>query len=444
MADDKKVFDVSKPKASPTSKPVIIGHKSAVKDTTIKVEDGNEKAPIDPLTEKAEEAVIKLDESKLSPVGEKTIEPSDELKAEMKQSADAKVQDESTDETLDQQTKDPSEVDNKEQEPSVLEPDEPVDESKTEPEKEEPKPDQKSEPQKSKSEQVGNESAVNTVLGEAGTAKQQEVQQLEKDEKVKKLVDEGKYVLPIGQPRKHHGKIGFMKGLAIFLVAFIVFSTGMVLAIDAELVKVNIKLPFDLIKKSQPADDAIVTPPVQQTPPTPPSQKPEDKKVEEITETTCLKPAVEGSLLICNLTDLGIKFSYPTAWNVEGVVKVAETNKYETKIGSEEGIYKYDSIKKQWINKSTNKADYIPSVITTNKNFTVYDLGGDVDVGSSSVSGCHYSKLAFEVKNNIVIVDGSTACATTATNPDGSTDVKYTIAQQNIDIENFAKSITNL
>ena len=426
MADEKKVFDVTNPgkvKADPTAKPVIIGHKVPVSDGTVNPDKPTpeEKEVADPLTEKSDTPALEVNESKLSPSSEKVIEPSEELVEQVKQEKK-----EDTEKPTEDKSKNETEIVEKEK-PNGPKPD------RTQAEEKPVEAEQKPE------DSTGKENAVNTVLGDAGNAKQAEVEALEKQERVNKLVEEGKYTLPIGPPRKHHGKIKFWQGLLILLTVFFLTIAGFALAIDAEIIKTDYKLPFDLIKKSNTQQSQNASPSL--TPSTPSTSQDSSTAAKDNTKTVCLKPTAQNDLLTCSLTDLGVKFSYPLEWNVEGVVTTAKTELYETEL--EENIYKYDSAKKQWINKSTNKVDYTPPAITTNKDFVVYDLGSDVDVAGSSVSGCHVGKLAFESNDSLIIVDASTACAAAIENTDSS-DIKYTISQQNKDINNFVKSIQKI
>ena len=251
-AEEKKVFDVSKPgktKAEPTSKPVIIGHKVTISDGTVNSDKkASPEKEADPLTPPAEEEIAPAkEEAKLNPTSEKKLTPSAELVEKVKKDK-ASGQDEAKEvgETKSAMPEsEPAEEPEVEKEESASEPEETESETA---EPAEPEVEKEPEPSKPDEKPSGNEAAVNTVLGEAGTVKEAEIAELEAQEKVKKLVSDGKYELPIGQPRRHHGKMSFTQGLVVLLIVFVLTLAGFALAIDSGLIESEYELPFNLIK----------------------------------------------------------------------------------------------------------------------------------------------------------------------------------------------------
>lgn len=92
----------------------------------------------------------------------------------------------------------------------------------------------------------GNESAIIDAIAEqAGSKKKtkdQDSEQKARNEALDKLIQEKKYFVPIGQVRKHHNRNA---GILI-LVLIVIFVAG-ILAIDAEVLNLGLKLPFDII-----------------------------------------------------------------------------------------------------------------------------------------------------------------------------------------------------
>lgn len=250
MAEEKKVFDVSKPgktKAEPTSKPVIIGHKVTISDGTVNSDKKATEKEDDPLTPPAEEAAPAKEESKLNPTSEKKLTPSAELVEKVKKDKSSGEEEaKAVGETKSAMPEsEPAEEPEPEKEPEP----EPESAEPTETETEEPET-KEEEPKAPKEDKkpTGNEAAVNSVLGEAGTVKEAEIAELEAQEKVKKLIDDGKYELPIGQPRRHHGKLSFIQGFLILVLVFVITLGVFALAVDAGLIESEYELPFNLIQ----------------------------------------------------------------------------------------------------------------------------------------------------------------------------------------------------
>lgn len=166
-----------------------------------------------------------------------------------------------------------------------------------------------------------------------------------------------------------------------------------------------------------------------------PSEAEKTKYIEakDYTKAACLKPPLEKDMLQCSLTELGVEFNYPVAWNIEGVVKVAKTTEYETGWGIAGGAYKFDSKSKQWTDLNTKKQVTEVNKNTSNAEFTVYDFGG-------GDAGCNFGRLIFEAKESLVIVNVPIACEDGIVSQDTST-TKYTLSQKEKDIKVFINSI---
>lgn len=99
------------------------------------------------------------------------------------------------------------------------------------------------------SDTVGSDAAsVNALAQTAETKKdaaKKAEEQVQKDAELQKLIDSHQYFVPIGA---HHHKDKKGRRLAWFLVFLIVALIGSYLAVDAELVDIGLKLPYDLIK----------------------------------------------------------------------------------------------------------------------------------------------------------------------------------------------------
>lgn len=68
-------------------------------------------------------------------------------------------------------------------------------------------------------------------------------QEAELQERISKLIEEKKYFVKIGETRRHKSA---STGIMLFLLLLVV--AGLYLAVDAELIKTSISLPYDFIK----------------------------------------------------------------------------------------------------------------------------------------------------------------------------------------------------
>ena len=213
----KKVFDVAKPGNSPadaTARPLIVGHKSEVADATItKSGAGN---PGKMITVKTGDASASTDETPpeavqqpISTTSHKTIQPlgHDEPKAENEPVAGSEATD----------PVEPA----AEPEPEAAEPEVPAESSDS--------------------------AVLDAVAGQAGGNRKsiEEAEAAAKKEAAEKLIASKQYFLPIDESKSVHRFERFMIGLLlVLLLSLIAFD----LAIDAGLIKTDIKPFVDLIK----------------------------------------------------------------------------------------------------------------------------------------------------------------------------------------------------
>lgn len=227
--DDKKVMDVSKPsetKAEATSKPVIVGHKTQVQDPMVSNEP--EQAEEEKATETPQP------EKRAKTGGERRIEPLvvEEVAAAVEEKSEK-------DET-------------------------PVEESETEADE---KPVENQTEEKSEDSKESDGAPVDSVLSGANSVKEAEIAAVQKQEALEKMMSSGDYRVPIGQPRKHHRKGSFVKGFLAVLATLTVLAAGAYLLVDANIIKTDIKLPYEFFKDSQPVEDTGG--PVKKVTPTP-------------------------------------------------------------------------------------------------------------------------------------------------------------------------------
>jgi hypothetical protein len=244
-----KVMDVSKPgKTTPaaTSKPVILGHKM-MKDPMVS------KSGAEGAEKSAEPSTAPL------PRGGKVIKPititeDGELKQDV--AAEEPVPVTKADDAMAAVVKEEPAIETApvvSQEASAEEP------AKEEPAKpstppEEPEsttdatsPDATLADKKEKTPGAEDSAVVDAVADQVGAKKKQQTQETEEEkqrrENIEKLIAEKKYFVPTGQvTKKRHTQWAMVALLLLVLIAAAIF------AIDAEVVDVGIKLPFDLIK----------------------------------------------------------------------------------------------------------------------------------------------------------------------------------------------------
>ena len=293
--DEKKVFDVSKPSEvtpSATSKPVIIGHKPLVSDPTIKSDkeitgEDDEATPVDPMNETAPDTTLptvadiaKDAASKPKVISVKSsarLKPSDDLVAAVAKDKQTGANSATNNEIAS------ALPENEVRKPAVPESEFPENRPRPDPPPTKAPERKKITPQPPESasekteEQPAEVAPVTSVLGDAQSTRQAEIAQQQRDEAVQKLMEEGNYRLPLGAKPHHHGqRRGNVIGLLLVLLAII----GVLgyLAIDSGFVKSNVKLPFDLIKNIEPADETFEPlPPTKKATPSPTEPKTEEK-----------------------------------------------------------------------------------------------------------------------------------------------------------------------
>jgi hypothetical protein len=224
MPDEpKKVFDVAKPgdsKPDASARPIIVGHGPMVQDPMMAAES---KDKSEPPTAPDLDAKAKADEEK-SPEkavfhGPKRIEP---LHTESEEDSPAKILEE---ETVPAETT----------------------EEKSEPAKE-TESETKTEDEKSTDEQTdtgsSDSAAVDALAASAEKRKIQETEaEMTKRKAMQELANSKKYYVPI---KETHGKKS--TGAFTVILLLLVVAAGFYLAVDAELIDIGMKVPFELIK----------------------------------------------------------------------------------------------------------------------------------------------------------------------------------------------------
>lgn len=308
--DEKKVFDVSKPsetKPSATSKPVIVGHKPLIGDPMVKKDepkedenaipinvmmDGEEPSDKPSVKESADENISEnvakpdKDVAKVA-VGAKTraLKPSKELTdsvEEGKETGENSATNNELKSSLPEEEKTDTTVDNEAQPTQQDEAsDDQAGDDDSEKEAEDDKP--------------GNNAAVGAVLGDPQSNRAAELAEIEKQEKIAKLLEDDNYKLKINKTTPAHGK-GKKGGPVLFLLVMLitVFLAGYAL-VDAGFFGQDIKLPYDFIKNQSTSEVDSTTQPTQKVTPPP---------VQNTTKS--------------NFTDSKSKltFSYPSTWKL--------------------------------------------------------------------------------------------------------------------------------
>jgi hypothetical protein len=204
------IYDISKPgktAASPTSKPVIVGHGSMVKNDPMVSSPDDEAVPENEKEEKVE--VRHKRETTIKPINLTSQDKEEETPPEEKQ-----------------ESKDDKNDDTKED-----------------------KPDEKKSKDDSDQPEASTSGAIDALAGEA-SAKRQSQKQKEAEENKKQAIQEliktGKYHLPI-----HDAVYRRTNAFALFinlLLVILLLLAGVVLAQDAGYIDIGLVLPFDLIK----------------------------------------------------------------------------------------------------------------------------------------------------------------------------------------------------
>lgn len=243
-----KVMDVSKPgKSTPaaTSKPVIVGHKIMK----------------DPMVSKNSTETDEKPEASSAPLPRKVIKPITITEdGELKQSPKTKQPELTVGDAMAAVVKQPEEIPASAEEPEVPAPQEPakpevtppIQESAEESSPETPPAAEKEtpteEPKPAEEESLGSETAVvdavaDQAVGKKKQAPEESEEEKQKRENIEKLIADKKYFVPTGQvTKKRHTQ------WAIIVLLLLVVALAVVAALDAEVLDIGVKLPFDLIK----------------------------------------------------------------------------------------------------------------------------------------------------------------------------------------------------
>ncbi len=397
--NDKKVFDVSKPKdvkAAATSKPVI-SHRPILKDPMVSkkvnvASDDDEdtktkpaangiltpagRKRIAPSAETVEHIGKRTNEATATSIAIKSAMPADEPEPPSPQFEEAPAEEPDALPIKDLN-------DAPAEEPAALEPGTtPAEEPAAEPESaepESPEPDEKPEPaeetlepEEDKAADVPDNSpgnaAVNSVLGNAQDSNNAEAALAEREAKIQELAESNKYKVEIGAARKHKGsggKIGW-----IILILLLLGLAGAYAAVDDGLIKTNITLPYHFFKQKQAA-----------------SQNSTPTVVTKKTVTTVPTSALPAGWATYENKDLGFMFNYLKKWGTPEVRDLSVTTagytppvpatltgkRYIVDFGTGGASAPTMWLKtKDWVKKGNTPADQICGPI----GFTSYDTTG--------------------------------------------------------------------
>lgn len=239
-SEDNKYFDVAGPGKTtpdPTSRPLIVGHRSILKQDPMMADNSSKPAEITVTNEpsKASDQEVKKagdSEEKVKVTRELNIKPPDGLKAAVSSANEAEAGSQATKET--KPTTDPSNQADK----STPTPSEPANQETPE--------DQEVKDETSAQASVSSQAGVNEVAKQVEAKKIDEKavkEAAEKQTALEKLITEKKYFVPIGEKKRRRNT------WVLLLVVIIAAVVGGYLAVDADLIKVDVELPVDLIKK---------------------------------------------------------------------------------------------------------------------------------------------------------------------------------------------------
>jgi len=284
---DSKVFDVAKPgKSKPmgTSRPVIISHAAPIKDATVINVNGTEEVPAQmsapsvtrkvispistgaaakPETKPTITVISDTDKPELATaplVAEAKVEepvadiPEETVKSEAddspKDSPAAETETAKADEAEASAEAEKS-VEEKPETPVTDEGTEPAPEAETKkagPE-EESNTDDTTETEEKSDESTGSEAASVDALAEASGKSKEDAKKAEEDAKkeaaLQEMIASKKYFVPLAHDSSQ--KKGSSRALVVLLI-LIILVAGAYLAIDAEVIKTSIKLPFQFFK----------------------------------------------------------------------------------------------------------------------------------------------------------------------------------------------------
>ncbi len=206
--EEKRIMDVSKPGETPadaTSRPVIVKHRSVMKDPMVAEPNPSQLDTSEDSTEVVEDKETSKDSTE--PVSRKA----------------AKIAPLTTEGGTDQQEETPAEPENVNEDEKA-----PEESADTE--------------EKSASQNLGN-AAVDALANEAMKKKKPSKEDIEKIAAIDKHIEDKTYFAPIGQISKRRAKMHWV----IFIIILLLLL-GAYIAIDAGLVLEDVSLPVELIK----------------------------------------------------------------------------------------------------------------------------------------------------------------------------------------------------
>jgi hypothetical protein len=333
------VMDVSKPgKSTPSasSRPVIVGHRPIMKDPMV-----NQTSPTD-TPKPDEDDNTEGEKIAVSRTAKKVIAP---------------ITSESTEEQKDTDSENlVEEVTPSTDEPTEVEPADAEEVSEETPE-EEPVDDKPAENDRSESDKESAKDAalVKTIVDKAAVNKKpkddnNKLSELEKKRQAEldKLIEDRKYYVPVGQMTKKKRRLG----LILFLLLFLAVA-GTYLALDAQLFKNDIKLPYEFFKEQE-ADTATDLPATT----TEQTNNETQNKIEEY-------KIPEGYTVYENKS-LGFKFAYPKSWeswaNILGSSQSIRSDSVDTFVYNDRAYdlpTYYDKSLQKWYTKDGTTKKYI-------------------------------------------------------------------------------------
>lgn len=260
LIDDAKVFDVAKPARSKpmgTSRSVIASHKASVKDDTMVDKPTITEKPEPLLPPSANRRVISPISEEEEIVGPKptkssiTVLPEEKPAEESMTTAPVVVSSDSTE-------KEEAEISQTETEQEILinnEPDEIEDTETTaitENEKTETEPTEERPKETDSTKELLNPSDLTNPDDMAAESEKPKNDQQMSEEEIKKesalqeLIDSKKYFVPLAHDSS---KQKSRSGVWAVLLLFLVMMAGAYLAVDAKIIKTNIKLPYHLFNQ---------------------------------------------------------------------------------------------------------------------------------------------------------------------------------------------------
>ncbi|MDZ7786518.1 MAG: hypothetical protein U5L95_05385 [Candidatus Saccharibacteria bacterium] len=231
MADESKntekkkiVDDVTKPGETPanaTSRPVIVKHRSVMKDPMMAEPNPSQ---MDEKEGSSADKTDKTEEDKDDPVSRKApkLQPSPDVSATEK--SDTPEENENENENEKEKENENEKASSPQEKP----------------------PEDKEAPTEDNGRETGENNsgtgAVDVLASEAVKGKKDSKEQREKREAIEKHIEEKTYFAPIGRISKRRAKIRI-----ILFILFLIALAGGYLAIDAEVIDLGIELPLDIL-----------------------------------------------------------------------------------------------------------------------------------------------------------------------------------------------------